>query len=133
MISLLSQRIGFFENYFFLLQIRHDNKLNLTTELNNHHEGTLMILPYALQLLVENAIKHNEFTDADPLRIRVVLNGEYLQIKNNKRPKPYLVNSTGVGLRNLSSRYRIFCNKDILIETTETDFIVKLPLITQNS
>jgi len=125
----LQGEIEFIENYFFVLQVRHDNKLHLITEINNHHEGTIMILPYALQILVENAIKHNEFTDAEPLNIRVVLNGEYIQIRNNKKPKPYLVNSTGIGLRNLSSRYRLLCNKDILVETTENEFIVKLPLI----
>ena len=125
----LQGELEFIENYFFVLQVRHDNKLHLITELNNPPEGTIMILPYALQILVENAIKHNEFTDADPLNIRVMLNGEYILIKNNKKPKPYLVNSTGVGLRNLSSRYRLICNKDILVETTEKEFIVKLPLI----
>jgi sensor histidine kinase YesM len=125
----LQGEIEFIENYFFVLQVRHDNKLHLITEINNQQEGIIMILPCALQILVENAIKHNEFTDADPLNIRVVLNGEYIQIRNNKRPKPYLVNSTGIGLRNLSSRYRLICNKDILVETTENEFIVKLPLI----
>ena len=125
----LQGELEFIENYFFVLQVRHDNKLHLITEINNHHEGTIMILPYALQILVENAIKHNEFTDADPLNIRVILNGEYIHIKNNKKPKPYLVNSTGIGLRNLSSRYRLICNKDILIEKTENEFTVKLPLI----
>ena len=125
----LQGELEFIENYFFVLQVRHDNKLHLITEINNHHDGTIMILPYALQILVENAIKHNEFTDAEPLNIRVILNGEYIQIKNNKRPKPYLVNSTGIGLRNLSSRYRLICNKDILIETTDNEFTVKLPLI----
>ena len=128
----LQSELEFIENYFFVLQVRHDNKLHLTTELNNYHEGTLMILPCALQVLVENAIKHNEFTDADPLNIKVVLNGEYIQIKNNKQLRPYHVNSTGVGLRNLSSRYRLVCNKDILIETTDNEFIVKLPIIKSN-
>jgi len=128
----LQGELEFIENYFFVLQVRHDNKLHLSTDLSNHHEGTLMILPYALQVLVENAIKHNEFSDADPLFIKVVLNGEYLQIKNNKKPRSYAVNSTGIGLRNLSSRYRIVCNKDILIETTDNEFTVKLPLIKSN-
>ncbi|HSQ43482.1 MAG TPA: sensor histidine kinase [Ginsengibacter sp.] len=128
----LQGELEFIENYFFVLQVRHDNKLHLSTDLSNHHEGTLMILPYALQILVENAIKHNEFSDADPLYIKVVLNGEYLQIKNNKKPRPYAVNSTGIGLRNLSSRYRLVCNKDILIETTDNEFTVKLPLIKSN-
>jgi sensor histidine kinase YesM len=128
----LQGELEFIENYFFVLQVRHDNKLHLTTELNNHHEGSLMILPYALQVLVENAIKHNEFTDADPLNIKVVLNGEYIQVKNNKRLRPYHVNSTGVGLRNLSSRYLLVCNKNILIESTDNEFTVKLPIIKSN-
>ena len=68
----------------------------------------------------------------NPLYIKVVLNGEYLQIKNNKKPRSYAVNSTGIGLRNLSSRYRLVCNKDILIETTDNEFTVKLPLIKSN-
>ena len=84
----LQGELEFIENYFFVLQVRHDNKLHLSTDLSNYHEGTLMILPCALQILVENAIKHNEFSDADPLYIKVVLNGEYIQIKNNKKPKP---------------------------------------------
>ncbi len=125
----LQGELEFIENYFFVLQVRHDNKLSLTTELNNHHDGTIMMLPYSLQMLVENAIKHNEFTDANPLNIRVVLNGEYIHIRNNKKPKPYIVNSTGIGLRNLSSRYKLACDKNILIEATENEFTVKLPLI----
>ena len=119
----------FIENYFFVLQVRHDNKLHLSTELNNMHEGTLMILPYALQILVENAIKHNEFSDEDPLYIKVSLNGEYIYVKNNKKPRPYLVNSTGIGLRNLSARYKLVCNKDIQVMDNEKEFTVKLPLI----
>lgn len=125
----LQGELEFIENYFFVLQVRHDNKLSLTTELNNHPDGTIMILPYALQVLVENAIKHNEFTDANPLNIRVVLKGEYIQIRNNKKPKPYIVNSTGTGLSNLRSRYKLVCDKNILIETTENEFTVKLPFI----
>lgn len=128
----LQRELEFIENYFFVLQIRHDNKLHFTTEFQNVHEGSLMILPYALQVLVENAIKHNEFTDADPLLIKVVMNGEYILVKNNKRPKPYYVSSTGIGLRNLSSRYKLACNKDILVETTDKEFIVKLPIIKSN-
>ena len=44
-----------------------------------------MILPYALQILVENAIKHNEFSDTDPLYIKVALNGEYIDVKNKEK------------------------------------------------
>ncbi len=124
----LKDELEFIDNYFFLLQIRHDNKLQLQSELSNDY-GTIMIPPCALQILLENAIKHNEFTDTNPLHIKIAMNGQYLKVSNNVKPKPYAVNSTGIGLRNLSSRYRIICQKDIIIENTRESYVVKLPLI----
>jgi len=123
--------LEFIDSYFFLLQIRHDNKLNLSTELNGGDERVTMIPPFALQILVENAIKHNEFSEVKPLNIKITLNNEYLKVCNNVKPKPYLVHSTGIGLKNLSSRYKILCNKDIVVENTNEYFSVKLPLIKQ--
>ena len=82
-----------------------------------------------MQILMENAIKHNEFSDAQPLQIKIAMNGQYLKVSNNVKPKPYSVSSTGIGLKNLSSRYKIICQKDIVIENNREDFTVKLPLI----
>lgn len=127
----LRDELEFIDSYFFLLQIRHDDKLNLMTELDGNNESVIMIPPFALQILVENAIKHNEFNQENPLHIKIAMNHEYLKVSNNVKPKPYLVNSTGIGLKNLSSRYRILCHRDIIIENTERDFTVKLPLIKQ--
>jgi LytS/YehU family sensor histidine kinase len=129
----LHDELEFIDSYFFLLQIRHDDKLNLETRLNENNERVTMIPPFALQILVENAIKHNEFNHENPLHIKIAMNHEYLKVSNNIKPKPYLVNSTGIGLKNLSSRYRILCSKDIVIENTDKDFIVKLPLIKQSN
>ena len=127
----LHDELEFIDSYFFLLQIRHDDKLNLMTELDGNNERVIMIPPFALQILVENAIKHNEFNNENPLHIKIAMNHEYLKVSNNVKPKPYLVNSTGIGLKNLSSRYRILCHRDIVIENNERDFTVKLPLIKQ--
>ncbi|MGZ8508976.1 MAG: sensor histidine kinase [Chitinophagaceae bacterium] len=124
----LEEEMDFIESYFFLLQIRHDNKLQLQTMLDNN-TTKVMIPPCSLQILVENAIKHNEFTDANPLLIKVSINEHFLQVSNNIKPKLYAVNSTGIGLKNLSSRYKILFRKDITIATTKDSFIVKLPLI----
>lgn len=88
-----------------------------------------MIPPCSLQILVENAIKHNEFSDTNPLLINVTINDHYLQVSNNANPKLYGVNSTGIGLKNLSSRYKLLFRKDITIASTKDSFIVKLPLI----
>jgi len=125
----LENELEFIENYFFLLQVRHDNKLHFATELHSKQESSLLILPYALQVAVENAVKHNEFTDAAPLYIKVVTNGEYILVKNNKLPKSFSESSTGIGLRNLSSRYKMVCNKDILVETNDYEYTIKLPII----
>jgi LytS/YehU family sensor histidine kinase len=118
----------FIDSYFFLLQIRHDNKLNLHIELNDEAIKA-MLPPCAVQVLIENAIKHNEFTDNNPLFIKIVTNGQYIKVSNNAKPKSYSVTSTGIGLKNLSSRYRIITRKNIEIEKNREQFTVKLPLI----
>lgn len=124
----LKDEMEFIESYFYLLQIRHDDKLQLETILTTEsHE--VLIPPCSLQILIENAIKHNEFTEENPLLIKVTLNDHYLKVSNNIKPKPYAVNSTGIGLKNLSARYKILFHKDISIETTRDNFIVKLPLL----
>lgn len=124
----LEEELEFMENYFFLLQIRHDNKLQLHACLGEDQKKTL-VPPCALQILLENAIKHNEFNDNNPLQVKIAMNGHYLNISNNVKPKLYAVSSTGIGLKNLSSRYKILCQKDIVIERSPENFLVKLPLI----
>jgi len=124
----LTDELEFMENYFYLLQIRHDDKLQLDLELKPGFDQVL-IPPCALQILLENAIKHNSFTEQDPLRIRIYQNSHYLRVSNSIKPKPVSVNSTGIGLKNLSARYRILCQKDIRIDNSGTVFMVRLPLI----
>ena len=129
----LSDEIKFIGDYFFLLNIRYDGRLNLSFNMDNNYVEKIMIIPCSLQLLIENAIKHNQFTDQDPLHINVSLNGEYLKVENNIHAKQYAPESTRIGLTNLSNRYRLVYNKDIIINRGEDKFVVKLPLIKQNS
>lgn len=124
----LKDELEFIDNYFFLLQIRHDGKLQLHIELPEESNNA-MIPPCAVQVLIENAIKHNEFTEEKPLHINISMNGQYIRVTNNSKPKPYAINSTGIGLKNLSSRYRIITRKNIEIEKGRESFTVKLPLI----
>lgn len=132
MISLHNE-MEFIDNYFFLIQLRYDNQLRLTKNLGNRNDSGIMILPFALQIAVENAIKHNEFTIEHPLQIFIEQKDDFLLVKNYKKRKKYHENSTGIGLKNLRSRYQLFCKKDITIENNANEFIVKLPLIHQNS
>jgi two-component system, LytTR family, sensor kinase len=127
----LKNELEFTEDYFFLLQLRHDNKLQLHTQLNHEPGGTIMIPPLSLQILIENAIKHNEFSSENPLQISIVMNEVHVKVINSIRPIPYTGNSTQIGLKNLSSRYKLLCNKDIIIEKDKEKFTVKLPYIRQ--
>lgn len=126
----LQNEIEFIEDYIFLLKLRHDDKLQLDLRFERTDNHKNMVLPCALQVLVENAIKHNEFSKKAPLQIRIQLNGNYIKVMNNVSPKLHAA-STKVGLRNLSDRYKLICNKDIIVEQHKHFFIVKLPLITQ--
>jgi sensor histidine kinase YesM len=128
----LNDEIKFLEDYFFLLRIRYDNKLSLSFDMNGYKER-IMILPCSLQLLVENAIKHNQFTEQKPLHINFSMTDDYLVVTNNRMAKEYSAESTKIGLGNLSNRYRLLYNKDIIINKLENNFIVKVPLIKQNS
>lgn len=125
----LHDELDFIDDYFFLLQIRYDNKLQLEKSLNGRENGKTMILPCALQILIENAIKHNEFSDANPLRIKISANDENIKVSNNTKPKTSFTESTYIGLKNLSSRYRLVSHKDISVETLTGEFTVRLPLI----
>jgi LytS/YehU family sensor histidine kinase len=129
----LNDEINFIDDYFFLLNIRYDNKLRLSFNMANNYSGKIMVLPCSLQLLIENAIKHNQFSERDPLVINISLNGEYLKVENYIRAKQYTSESTKIGLVNLSNRYRLVYNKDIIINREEDKFTVKLPLIKQSS
>jgi LytS/YehU family sensor histidine kinase len=77
--------------------------------------------------LVENAIKHNAFTTDNPLTIHINYDGEgYIQVKNNKNIKTNGEPSSSIGLQNLSERYKMICGNDIIVNTDENDFIVKI-------
>lgn len=126
----LNEELEFLDNYFFLLQIRYDNKLQLSVDPAVKSDA-LLIPPCALQILLENAIKHNSFSENQPLHITIHLNGQFLKISNNMRPKPYAANSTNTGLKNLSSRFKLINKKNIAIESSPDFFTVKLPIIKQ--
>lgn len=128
----LRDEMQFIEDYFFLLNIRYDRRLRLSVNLDNYN-GNIMVLPCSLQLLIENAIKHNQFTEKEPLQIGISLNGEYLKVENNVRNRQYTPESTRIGLTNLNNRYRLLYNKDILVHNQDNKFIVRLPLIKQSS
>lgn len=127
----LQGELSFLESYFFLLQIRYESKIHMKMTLGENY-SKLMIPPCALQVLIENAIKHNLFSAETPLLINIQLNGQYLKVSNDIKLKTYSHNSTGIGLKNLSQRFKLICNKDIIVENGQHTFTVKLPLTHPN-
>jgi hypothetical protein len=89
------------------------------------------IVPLSLQLLLENAVKHNVVTASKPLCIRVKENNGRLVITNNLQEKQVVKKSSGVGLRNIQQRYNILSNRQVEINKTTSDFSVALPMLTK--
>lgn len=85
--------------------------------------------PCAVQMLVENAFKHNSVSASNPLKIVIRTNGKQIEVSNLLIPKNSLAPSTGVGLKYIRQQYKDLENKEIQIEQTQTEYIVRLPLI----
>ena len=108
--------------------MRYNNNIVLKIDDMNGHKDEF-ILSLSLQLLIENAVKHNEISRRNPLTISIRANGNELYVTNRIQPKLSSSSSTCIGLANLSKRYRLLFGKDITIEESNNDFKVTLPLI----
>ncbi len=123
----LKDELDFIKDYFYLHQIRNEGKMLLTIDVRN--DFNFEILPVSLQLLIENAIKHNMATLEKPLRISVYMEEQHIVVKNNMQKMATQLVSTKIGLKNLNERVRLITGKEITIEETTSDFIVKVPLL----
>ena len=122
----LDTELQFVNAYVYLQKIRFDNSLVVDISLNN---TTGRIIPLSLQMLVENAIKHNVISTDKPLQISILCNGDYLVVKNNLQKKTVIHDTGSIGLKNIRERYAYFSKLPVLIEETDEMFTVKLPLI----
>ena len=115
--------------YADLLKIRFGDAIAI--DFDDLKPNGFQILPMSLQLLIENAVKHNVVSKTQPLNISVSLNEEqsYLAVKNNLQKRIQEVSSTGMGLQNISQRFSFFTEKPILIEHSNGDFSVALPIL----
>lgn len=128
----LDRELEFAQNYLELQKIRFEENLNFKVEVPDCKGCYLP--PLSLQLLLENAIKHNIASQENPLFISILQKGEELWVSNTFQPKTSQNEpSTGVGLENIRSRYRILSDRIPEIFQTEHEFLVKLPLLKVNS
>ncbi|MFT6054961.1 MAG: sensor histidine kinase YesM [Roseivirga sp.] len=123
----LSEEIDFVNAYIFILGKRFGDKLICEIDIA---EGYLKkrVPPMSLQLLIENATQHNIITTAAPLIIRILVNDDMLCVENNLQPKEES-QGLGLGLQNLTNRYQLIADRDIVIFRSETSFKVKIPLL----
>ncbi len=127
-LATLSEELDFIEAYLYLLTIRYQNKLFCDMSIDERYRNwRLPVL--SLQPLVENAVKHNSITLARPLRIAIRTEGGILTVSNPVIPKIDTPPGTGIGLKNLSSRYRLLISRDIRVVRENELFRVELPLV----
>lgn len=126
---LLREEYSFLQQYFSLIKIRFEDAVQLLANVDESILDQYLIPPIALQVLLENAIKHNEFSDSQPLIIRLDLIGEELCLSNPLRRKNLLRASSRIGLENLARRYQITTGLRIRIDDLTDRFDVYLPLL----
>ncbi len=127
----LKEEIDFIKEYASLQAIRFDDNFLLVIKDVNDCQN-MMIIPLSLQLVLENVFKHNIISSKTRVTISICVSDNFVVVKNNKNIKKNVGVSHNVGLSNITTRYRLICDKQCVVENTETEFIVKLPLVSQN-
>jgi hypothetical protein len=126
----IEEELAFAKTYMNLLQMRFENSLTYEVLINNIQPEAKMV-PLSLQLLLENAVKHNVISEQKPLHIQIYIENDSLVIQNNFQKKAVLQDGQGVGIQNIISRYHIITNRKVTIEQNEETFTVKLPILTK--
>lgn len=124
----LSEELTFAKTYMELLGMRFEDavQFNIPKTVSNQE---LKIVPLSLQLLLENAVKHNVVSPSKPLTISIYEDQDYLVIENNVNPKEAVGKSTKVGLQNIADRYGLITQKSVQIENNNKTFKVRIPLL----
>jgi sensor histidine kinase YesM len=126
---LLQEEMDFLNNYFSLLRIRFEKAVQLKISIDEEALSQFLVPPISLQILAENAIKHNELSETFPLLLEIELKGEELIVHNRVRPKTLHRTSSRIGLKNLRERYKLTTNKEISIIEEANEFTVNLPIL----
>lgn len=128
-LTTLAQEMQFIESYYHLLQTRYGKAIRMDVEIDSINEQ-MMIPPLTLQLLVENAFKHNQLSAENPLSILIVTTGRgKLIVENSVSKRHGQVESTGIGLQNINARYAMLNQPGLKIEKSEDHFSVTIQLI----
>lgn len=125
----LADELGFMKAYTFLLGIRFRGKLAVALTISDEEAQRHRIAPLTLQLLIENAVKHNHMSVEEPLWVSIQLVDEYLLVSNPIRLRSPGEESTKLGLKNIQERYRLLTARPVQIDHQDGLFTVKIPLL----
>jgi len=123
----LNKEIEFVKQYFDIQKVRDNNKILLEIDCQDADE--FKVVPVSLQILVENALKHNSRSEKSALKIRIERMNDVIVVSNNIQRKNILENELKTGLLNLKERIRLILDKNLILEEDNNLFIVKLPII----
>lgn len=125
----LGEELKIIEHYFFIQKKRFGEALQFINEVAEANKTTYAIPPLTLQLLAENAVKHNAVSKDKPLTLHIRTVNDALVVENNINSKFNTEKGEGLGLQNIKNRFQLIADKEVKITYTETTFIVTLPLI----
>jgi hypothetical protein len=126
----IEEELAFAKTYMNLLQMRFENSLTYEVIIDTI-QPEAKVVPLSLQLLLENAVKHNVISEQKPLHIKIYIDNDELVIQNNFQKKAVLQDGQGVGIQNIVSRYDIITDRKVTIEQNENTYTVKLPILTK--
>ncbi|WP_299536043.1 2TM domain-containing protein [Ulvibacterium sp.] len=126
----IDEELQFAKTYVRLLKMRFEDSIVFDIP-DSAHDPEAKIVPLSLQLLLENAVKHNVVTASRPLHIKVHEKDNKLVVSNNLQEKQVVKKSSGVGLRNIQQRYGILTDREVAIQKSASDFSVSLPMLTR--
>ena len=128
----LKTELEFIKPYIYLLEKRFSSGLKITINIDETQENKF-IIPASLQMLIENAIKHNVASRIKPLHIDLHTNGnQTLVVSNNLQLRDIVENSTEIGLQNIMKRYLLVGEREVIVNKTAENFMVTLPLLSVN-
>lgn len=126
----VNEELKFAKTYMSLLKMRFEDSIifEMPEEASNPESK---VVPLSLQLLLENAVKHNMVTSNKPLHIKIYEDGGSLVVENNLQPKQIVKKSSGVGLSNIMQRYDLLTNRKVLINKEASYFVVVIPMLSK--
>lgn len=123
----LSEELDFIHSYIFLLKTRFEEKLKIDIDVPTANDD--YIVPMSIQLLIENAVKHNELSEAFPLQLRIGRKGDYLEVENTLKSKNVGDDSKGTGLQNIRQQFSFLTDLPVEIFQTEQKYMVRIPIL----